>query len=246
MSASSPRPKSGKPRKKESGALVAGAFGMFSIALIALSFPLFADSVVAQRSIETVDRLKSGRIIPTAELEAALRAIGPVSPEHPPIGDRLANQSILSLTLALRIPNSDPAKIEYLEDSLSLIRARLARAPADTHSWARLALAEYLLNGPSEEAIAALTMSHRTGPYEYLALRSRLELGLILWFFAGDDLKEATVLQAALLWEMHRDRNWLVRAYSAWPEEVQARVLTALEARGRGEAFTAALTTISN
>lgn len=245
-SASSPRPRSSRSGRKDSGRLVAGALGLFSVLLIALALPLLGHSLIAQRSIDTVERLKSGRFVPTADLEAALNAIGPVIPDRPPIGDRLANQAILSLTLALRIPDSDPEKIAYLEDSLSLIRARLARAPADTHSWARLALAEYLLNGPSEEALAALEMSHRTGPYEYFALRSRLELGLILWPFAGEDLRAATALQAALLWEMPRDRNWLVRAFELWPPGVQARVLGEFEARGRDEDFAAALTMMSD
>lgn len=245
MSASSPRPNSGKSRKKESGALVAGAFGIFSIALIALSLPLFADSVIAQRSIETVNKLKSGRFVPIAELEAALSAVGPVAPDRPPIGDRLANQAILSLTLALRTPDSDPAKIEYLENSLSLIRARLARAPADTHSWARLALAEYLLNGPSEEAIAALTMSHRTGPYEYFVLRPRLELGLTLWSFLDEDMRRSTALQAVMLWQTP-DRNWLLRTYPGWPEETRTSILSQFEAAGVAEQFREGLASTPN
>lgn len=218
------------------------SFGLFCAGVIAISIPLFWDSVIAQRSITTVNSLKAGEFVSTRQLEAALTAIGPLDTENPPIGDRLINQGILALTIALRLPDSEPQKSELLSAAIALTEARLERAPADTHSWARLALAEYLLNGPTDRVYGALGMSHETGPYEYYALKPRLQLGLTLWPLLDDRLREQTVIQAVMLWQVPRERVWLAEQCRDWAPDFHQRLHAALEARGQAQAFADRLT----
>ncbi len=93
-----------------------------------------------------------------------------------------------ALALLLRARQQDAADNEFLADSLTGLKAGLARAPANAFAWTRLAYAETLLNGPSPAAAAALRMSLVAAPYEPRLLTVRLELCLRSWdYFAPAD-----------------------------------------------------------
>lgn len=197
---------------------------LFCAFVIWMAAPVFWHSVIAQRSIETINAMKRGDDVSTERMMATLEAIGPVDVDNPPIGDRLINQGILSLAIALRLSPSDSQHIAYLSQAKALAEARLRRAPADTHAWARLAMAEYLLNGPTELAIEALRTSFQTGPYEYYALMPRLELGANLWPLLDEEMRADTATQAAMLWRVRNERWVVVRKFVDFPSGLQLMI----------------------
>lgn len=217
--------------------LPAGLVVVFCAIVIWLAVPVFWHSVIAQRSIETINALKRGEAVSTERLIETLEAIGPVDVDNPPIGDRLINQGILTLAIALRLPPTEQEHIDYLTQARALAEARLRRAPSDTHAWARLAMSEYLLNGPSALALEALRTSFQTGPYEYYALTSRLQLGANLWPFLDEEMKRDTATQGAMLWRVQRERRALARIYLECPEELQQRILEQIALRPDGDEF---------
>lgn len=204
-----------------------------------MAVSLFWDSLVAQKSIDTIVALKQGDEVSEARLRATLEAIGPVELDPPANGDRLINQGILTLALALQLPADDPEGFELLRQAIALANARLREAPGDTHTWARLAYAEYYLNGPSELTFDALRISHLTGPYEYYLLWSRLELGILLWDQLDEDLKQMTVMQAVVIWRVQGDRQQLVWYFFQMPDAAQAGVRQLLSETEDIEAFQA-------
>ncbi len=204
-----------------------------------LAFPLFLNSLIAQKSIETIAALKQGQDVSEARLWATLEAIGPIDPDRPAMGDRLINQGILTLALALRLPANDTERFDLLRQAAELAESRLQEASADTHTWARLAVSEYYLNGPSELTFEALRMSYATGPSEYYLLWSRLRLGIFLWDQLDEDLKQNTIAQAVLLWRVPHDRRQLVRYLFDMPEDAAARISEQLQEMDDHEAFQA-------
>ncbi len=197
----------------------------FGVALIAfglyvgwLATPIVRDSLMAQHSIDTIAALRRSEQVPDSQVRDALAALGDI--DERATGDRLIDQGILTLVLAQRLSEDAPARIELLLDARDLAEARLERAPNDTHAWARLSYAEYLLNGPSELAISALGRSLDTGPFEYYALWPRLRLGVVLWPFLDQELRDATMAQAVAALRADGGSYRLARFYFKMPDEV--------------------------
>lgn len=205
-----------------------------------LVIPIFWNSLIAQKSNDTIIALKHGPVVSEARLRATLQAIGPVDLSRPAIGDRLVNQGIMTLTLALRLGGNDAERVEFLQQAKDLAQARLREAPADTHTWARLAFAEYYLNGPSEVMLNALRMSHLTGPFEYFVLWPRLKLGVLLWGLLDEGLQQMTITQAEMIWR-EGGRIVLARYVGEMPEAPQARIREHLLSMADGEAVRALL-----
>ncbi|MBN4046595.1 hypothetical protein JYU02_01195 [bacterium AH-315-P15] len=217
--------------------VVAASLAGFCALVIWFAAPVYSNSLIAQRSMDTVAALERGEEVSETRLRATLAAIGPIDPERPAIGERLVNQSILTLALAQRLPPYGPEYIDALIQARSLAEARLGRAPLDTHTWVRFAYAEYLLNGPSEATFEALRMSHVAGPYEVHAFWPRLRLGSILWTVLDEDLKEKTILQGVALWQIPRERWRLARYFFEMPEGAQLGLRTAMETASNPQEF---------
>ncbi len=196
------------------------AFGAF---VVWLALPVVRDGLVAQSSIQTIAALRRYEHVSDNEIRASLEALGPIS--EAATGDRLIDQSILSLVLAERLNEDRPERVALLVDATRLAQARLDRAPNDTHAWARLSYGEYLLNGPSELAVTALRRSFETGPVEYYALWSRLRLGVLLWPFLDEAMRAQTLDQARTALRTGGGAYRLAQFYFKMPGEIQVELL---------------------
>ncbi len=219
---------------------IAGALALLSLGTIFLAAPIFWHSLMAQASIETVRSLRAGDDVSEQELRQALQSIGPVRLDAPANGDRLVNQAILSLELALRLPGGSDEQIELLTNARALTEFRLREAPADPHAWARLATASFILDGATPETVAALRMSHQLGPYERYALATRYWLGVTMWNALDDELRVATGVQAVMLWRRY-DRAYVVQNYWRLPESGRTVLRTAFEPTPYRDQFFAAI-----
>lgn len=211
-------------------ALIAAGFFAFSMFVIFFAAPIFWNSLLARNSHDTIVEMKRGEDVLNSELRAALAGLGPAGGVHAASGDRLVDQATLSLALALRIPRDDPERSGLIAQTIELAEHRLRRAPADTHSWARLAMARYLNDGTGEAAISALRNSFRTGLYEYHALWPRLQLGVRMWSHLDDPMQLQTAAQGAALWRVSEERSHLVAFYDEMPPLAKARLIEALSA----------------
>jgi hypothetical protein len=95
-----------------------------------------------------------------------------------------ASLSDLALLKLVQIRPGDalaPEGVQLLMESLAVQEASLARAPANTDGWARLAYARYRLSGLDEASRDALAMSILTGRLERAPMVFRVQLILREW-----------------------------------------------------------------
>ncbi len=130
--------------------------------------------------------------LPGGPVLARVQAMEPVGPEALDIligaedaalawVDSGRRRTDRALALLLRARQGDAVRDKFLADSVAGLRSGLARAPANSFAWTRLAYAETTLNGPSPASASALRMGLITAPHEPRLLMVRLELCLQSW-----------------------------------------------------------------
>jgi hypothetical protein len=100
----------------------------------------------------------------------------------------------------LEIPEEERAlALIYGQES---IQNALARDPAHSHSWARLAWYSYLLEGPSEEVVANLRMSIYTAPAKRSLIFWRIRMAGLCRDFWDQDFENLLIRQLNLAWRI--------------------------------------------
>ena len=130
-----------------------------------------------------------------------------------PVAGRYLQRSELESGGALT-PNVDVSpdiRTAWLQRSKADLELALARAPARTMDWLRLATTMQSLDGPSRAAIGPLMMSIKTGPWLEAAFFSRLRLIVDNWAYFSDEQKVEVRSAISGMWRRSRDRR-----YFAW------------------------------
>ena len=100
----------------------------------------------------------------------------------------------------LEIPEEERALA--LIDGQESMRNALARDPAHSHSWARLAWYYYLLDGPSKEVVAKLRMSIYTAPAKRSLIFWRIRMVGLCRDFWDQDFENLLIRQINLAWRI--------------------------------------------
>jgi len=100
----------------------------------------------------------------------------------------------------LELPEKERALA--LIDGQESIQNALARDPANSHSWARLAWYSYLLDGPSEEVVAKLKMSIYTAPAKKSLIFWRIGMAEMCRNFWDQDFENLLTRQIYLAWRI--------------------------------------------
>jgi hypothetical protein len=94
--------------------------------------------------------------------------------------------ALARLLQARRLPATAVERNAALDETIVLVRTALAREPASSVLWLRLAEAQLLRDGLGATPLAALSRSIATAPYQQDLVIGRLDFGLILEpFFDG-------------------------------------------------------------
>lgn len=120
---------------------------------------------------------------------------------HAPEASGFGDLGLVELKLALADKTLTPEAVEAsLERAAESLARSVSMGPVNPYAWTRLALAEYLLRGPSERAAGYLTQAILTGRVDPALALVRLDTGLVLWeHFAAAD-RSLVQEQARLAW----------------------------------------------
>ncbi len=116
----------------------------------------------------------------------------------------------LLLLQATQIDPADPRRSALARQAAEALREGLVRAPAQPHSWLRLAYARVIETGPSPEIAALLARSVEAGPFVGEITISRLELLLRTWHDLSPDLRSYARKQVRYAWK--NDYRGLIKA----------------------------------
>ena len=108
------------------------------------------------------------------------------------------------LQAAARV-RDDSRRADLAGQATAALREGLLRAPAQPHSWVRLAYARTLETGPSPEVAALLAQSYAAGAFVGEITLSRLELLLANWNDLAFDVRVFTGKQVRYAWTHEKD-----------------------------------------
>ena len=192
--------------------LLRGLMAISGVVLVYQGLPVASSAWQAQKADAVVTRLRRVELITAPVVLAGIDALNrAVSLE--PVAGRYLQRSELESGGALT-PNmgvSPEIRTAWLQRSKADLELALARAPARTMDWLRLATTSQALDGPSRAVIGPLMMSIKTGPWLEAAFFSRLRLIVDNWAYFSDEQKAEVRSAASGMWRRSQDPR-----YFAW------------------------------
>ena len=191
--------------------LLRGLMAISGVVLVYQGLPVASSAWQAQKADAVVTRLRRVELISPvvlAGIDALNRAVS-----LEPVAGRYLQRSELESGGALT-PNmgvSPEIRTAWLQRSKADLELALARAPARTMDWLRLATTRQALDGPSRAVIGPLMMSIKTGPWLEAAFFSRLRLIVDNWAYFSDEQKAEVRSAASGMWRRSQDPR-----YFAW------------------------------
>lgn len=169
------------PEARRTQIAVGGSVLILAVAIVLYGAPRFLDALDSVNMRQTTGALLKNEQIPPEQFQDALRYVQGLSiaQEAPP--QRAAAGYVL-LRAALAEREKDPAAFRrYLEQAEAALSSALRQRPADSYSWARLALVRLELRRPLGDVLMAWRLSVQTAPFEPQLLVWRLGIGLGLY-----------------------------------------------------------------
>jgi hypothetical protein len=124
---------------------------------------------------------------------------------------------------ALRAPE-DESRRPALLAAVGAIETGLALAPNDGYAWARLAIARYYLDGPSDGVADALTQSLLIAEYDRRLVFDRLDVAFAVWDRLSPETREVVRRQVGYGYHVSPNR---LGALARTPDR-RVRILAAL------------------
>lgn len=194
--------------------LLRGLMAISGVVLVYQGLPVASSAFQAQKADAVVTTLRRVEPITAAAVLAGIETLNrAVSLE--PVAGRYLQRSELESGAALT-PNIDvnpDIRKAWLERSKADLELALARAPARTMDWLRLATTRQALDGPSRDVVAPLMMSIKTGPWLEAAFFSRLRLIVDNWAYFADEQKDEVRSATSGMWRRTRDQRffaWII------------------------------------
>ena len=182
------------------------------VVLVYQGLPVALSALQAQKADAVVTRLRRVEPITAPAILAGIDALNrAVSLE--PVAGRYLQRSELESGGALtdKVEITPEVRTAWLQRSKVDLELALARAPARTMDWLRLATTRQALDGPSRAVIGPLMMSIKTGPWLEAAFFSRLRLIVDNWAYFSDEQKAEVRSAASGMWRRSQDPR-----YFAW------------------------------
>jgi hypothetical protein len=194
--------------------LLRGLIAICGVVLVYQGLPVALSALQAQKADSVVSKLRRVEPLTTPAIQAGIEALNnAVSLE--PVAGRYLQRSELESGGALTpgIDISAEVRTTWLQRSKADLELGLARAPARTMDWLRLATVMQALDGPSRTVIRPLMMSIETGPWLEAAFFSRLRLIVDNWAYFSDEQKAEIQSTASGMWRRSLDPRffgWMV------------------------------------
>ena len=192
--------------------LLRGLMAISGVVLVYQGLPVALSALQAQKADAVVTRLRRVEPITAPAILAGIDALNrAVSLE--PVAGRYLQRSELESGGALtdKVEITPEVRTAWLQRSKVDLELALARAPARTMDWLRLATTRQALDGPSRAVIGPLMMSIKTGPWLEAAFFSRLRLIVDNWAYFSDEQKAEVRSAASGMWRRSQDPR-----YFAW------------------------------
>jgi hypothetical protein len=201
---------------------------VLGLLLLALGIPRLLRTAAVLSAGPVLDAVREHRAIPAGQRTRDIEALDTVR-RWSASASLLSELALLELLEARHAQTIGRDSFSHLVSALEAQRASLARAPASSDDWARLAFVRYALSGMSDATRRALELSFATGPREPGARIFRLQLVLREWERLGPELREPARVQARELARHLRSIGALIEVYRAATPEQQAVILSALD-----------------
>ncbi len=188
----------------------AALIGFFiGVSLLWLGTPRVIASVLKAPAFMTLLSAHHGKPQPLERLEKAAGYLKTAA-QWEDSGRVRTDLGFLLLLQATQVDPEDPRRSALARQTAEALREGLVRAPAQPHSWLRLAYARVIETGPSPEIAALLAHSVEAGPFVGEITISRLELLLRTWGDLSPDLRSYTGKQVRYAWK--NDHRGLIKA----------------------------------
>ena len=194
--------------------LLRGLMAISGVVLVYQGLPVALSAFQAQKADAVVTKLRQVEPITAAAVLAGIETLNRAVALEPVAG-RYLQRSELESGAALT-PNIDvnpDIRKAWLERSKADLELALARAPARTMDWLRLATTRQSVDGPSRDVVAPLMMSIKTGPWLEAAFFSRLRLIADNWAYFTDEQKDEVRSATSGMWRRARDQRffaWII------------------------------------
>ena len=194
--------------------LLRGLIAICGVVLVYQGLPVALSSFQAQKADATVSKLRRVEPVTTQAVIAGVDALNKAVSLEPVAGRYLQRSEIESTGALTRgVELSPEVHTAWLKQAKIDLELGLARAPARTIDWLRLATVMQALDGPSRAVIAPLMMSIETGPWLDAAFFSRVRLIVDNWAYFTDEQRGEVRLAVSRMWRRAQDPRffaWLV------------------------------------
>ncbi len=181
----------GPALSKSAAGLLVGVLAL-GFVLVWLSVPRFLGALDALPARSVLWEIRKDRPVTREQLEGAAAVLENSRRRSGTPAHVLSDLALLEL-LQFELAEDElaPDAQRLLTESLEALEAGLAKAPAGSNGWARLAYARYMRSGLTEGARDALEMSLLTGGIDLSLLSFRLHLILSEWDALGPEFQHA-------------------------------------------------------
>lgn len=180
--------------------LVAAPTALTALVLLTIALPRTIGVILSARSEPVLRKLQDQQPVRIDELKTLADA-QETGQFWLADGRLRTDLGLAYLLLAEKLPRGDVNAGAYLQRAIELLKAGLARAPANPYAWARLAYAEALAHGWSPLAMSSLRLSLITAPYEPRLLWSRLRMTFLAWRDMSSEDRELVSQQIRFAWK---------------------------------------------
>ena len=192
--------------------LLRGLMAISGAVLVYQGLPVALSAFQAQKADAVVTKLRSYNPIAAPAVLAGIDALNRAVSLEPVAGRYLQRSELESGgALTQSVDVSPDIRTAWLQRSKADLELGLARAPARTMDWLRLATTRQGLDGPSRDVVGPLMMAIKTGPWLEGAFSARLRLIVDNWAYFSDEQKVEIRSAASGMWNRSRDRR-----YFAW------------------------------
>jgi hypothetical protein len=160
---------------------IGGAVALVALAVALYGAPRFLGALDTMKMRQTVGALLAEQNVSPQRLQEVVTMVDTLPLAGVPAGQRAeAGYVALRAALAVRGKNPDVYQQRLRQADMALTAA-LRERPADSYSWARLAMVRLELRQPLEQVMQSWRLSVATAPFEPKLLLWRLSLGLAVY-----------------------------------------------------------------
>jgi hypothetical protein len=216
--------------------LLRGLLGLAGAILIYAAWPVAQGAWQAQKADAVIDKLRNGRPVRLAEIDAAITALNYAVAADPVAGRRLQRSELVAggaLTPSLGIAVEQ--RVIWLQNAEADLVAGLGSAPARGVAWARLASVRQGLQGTSRGVVDALLMSIDTAPYLNTIWPARLRLILDNWVAFTPEERVRMEAYVVMTWRLSLEKRYFGAAVRSPVDELFLRYFLRNEPTGQEE-----------